>query len=117
MSATRRDTRRDYRHFPPEYGDLIRRFRDTGRAEIGPLPLAAARSACRDLYRYRMFLSAALDDDPGDDYARSLFDAFNVVILRIEPVAILGNDPSGTHLVHFTLNPIVAAARADVEEE
>lgn len=112
MSASaRRDTRRDYRHFPPEYADLVRRFRDTGRAEVGPLPLAQARSTVRDLYRFRMFLSAALDDDPGDDYARTLFNVFNSVVLRIEPVAIAGDDPAALHLVRFVLNPIVAAMR------
>lgn len=108
---TRRDTRRDYRHFPPEYADLVRDFRDTGRAEVGPLTLAHARSTVRDLYRFRMFLSAALDDDPGDTYARDLFDVFNSAVLRIEPVAVAGTDPNALHFVRFVLNPIVAAVR------
>lgn len=114
--STRRDTRRDYRHFPPAYADLVRRFRDTGRAEIGPLTLASARSTVRDLYRFRMFLSAALDDDPGDTYARDLFNIFNEVILRIEPVAIAGDDPTELYLVRFALNPVVAAMRQPTEE-
>lgn len=112
MSATRRDTRRDYRHFPPAYAELVRRFRDTGRAEVGPLTLASARSTVRDLYRFRMFLSAALDDDPSDSYARDLFNIFNEVILRIEPVAVAdAAQPDALHLVRFALNPVVAAIR------
>ena len=111
MSSPRRDTRRDYRHFPPAYADLVRRFRDEGRASVPGLTLASARSTVRDLYRFRMFLSAALDDDPGDDYARSLFNIFNEVILRIEPAG-----ETGTYTVRFSLNPVVAAMRQPAEE-
>jgi hypothetical protein len=112
MTATRRDTRQDYRHFPPAYADLVRRFRDTGRAEVGPLTQGSARSTVRDLYRFRMFLVAAMKDDPGDTYARDLFNIFNEVILRIEPVAVLQSpDDPCTHLVRFSLNPVVAAMR------
>ena len=117
MSATRRDTRTDYRHFPPAYAGLVQRFRDTGRAEVGPLTLAAARSTVRDLYRFRMFLVNAMKDDPDDDYARGLWNVFNEVSLRIEPVAVADpRQPDALHLVRFSLNPIVAAMRQDAKE-
>jgi hypothetical protein len=58
-----------------------------------------------------MFLSSALDDDPGDTYARDLFSIFNEVILRIEPAP---SQPLATppyYFVRFSLNPVVAAMR------
>ncbi len=112
MSATRRDTRRDYRHFPPAYAALVQRFAETGQASVPGLTLASARSTVRDLYRFRMFLSAALDDDSGDDYARRLFNIFNEVILRIEPA----DTEHDLHTIHFRLNPVVAAMRAVTQE-
>jgi hypothetical protein len=112
MSATTPGTRRDYRHFPSEYADMIRTFeRETRRPDyltspfrLGPFTAKAATASKRDLYRFRLYLSYALDDDPGDDYARSLFTVFNSVTLRTV------TEPDGTY-ISFEINPVVAAMR------
>lgn len=112
MTTPRADARHDYRRFPPEYADMIRAFeRETRRPDylvspfrLGPLPTRAATATKRDLYRFRMYLGQAMEDDPGDDYARALFGVFNSVTLRtIE-------EPAGTYIV-FEINPVVAAMR------
>lgn len=111
-SPPRPDSRRDYRHFPPEYADMIRAFeRDSRRADylvspfrIGPFTARIANSTKRDLYRYRMFLTQALDDDPGDDYARALFNTFNSVTLRTV------HADEGVY-ISFEINAVVAAMR------
>lgn len=108
--STRKGSRRDYRHFPEEYAHLVRAFGRDGRASLGPMTEREARNACRDLYRYKMFLSEACDADADDPYARELFDMFNAATLRVEPCAVADDDR--THLVAFVLNPIVAAVRA-----
>ena len=108
----RSDSRRDYRHFPPEYADMLRAFeRETRRPDyrqrpyrFGPLGKAEAAAAKRDLYRFRMYLTAALDADAGDDYARALFNIFNSVTLRTV-------EAEGAHWIVFDINPVVAAMR------
>lgn len=107
---SRSDSRRDYRHFPPEYAELVRQYDRTGRADIGPMSQKEARAAARDLYRFKMFLTAACDSDTDDPYARELLDAFTSASIHVEPVAT--HDPRGTHCVAFVMNPIVAAVRA-----
>lgn len=108
--AARSDSRRDYRHFPPEYAELVRQYGRTGRADIGPMSQKEARAAARDLYRFKMFLTAACDADNEDVYARELLDAFTSASIHVEPIAT--HDPRGTHCVAFVMNPIVAAVRA-----
>lgn len=110
-----RGTRRDYRHFPAEYADLVRKFHTTGRASIAPLTYKEARAATRDLYRWRMFLSAACDSDEDDPYARELFNMFSNVTLKIEPLAT--ECEHGTHCVVFHINPVVRAVRAAQAQE
>ena len=105
MSERRPDSRRDYRHFPPDYANALRAFERDGTFTIGPLDKKSAAGCKRDLYRFRMFLTAALDTDPGDDYARSLFDIFNTASLRTV------NHDDDTQSVVFELNPVVAAMR------
>ena len=102
--------RRDYRHFPASYGDLIHRFHDTGRASIGPISRKEAEVTRRDLYRFRTFLSAGVDADPSDAFARELLDKFSRVVLNIEPVATV--DPRGTHCLVLSLNPVTAFMEA-----
>lgn len=109
MSA--RGTRHDYRNFPREYADLVRKFHTTGTANIAPLTYKEARAATRDLYRWRMFLVAACDNEQDDDpYARELLAMFSDVTLKIEPLAT--ECEHGTHCVVFHMNPIVRAVRA-----
>lgn len=116
MSAPNPGTRRDYRHFPPEYADLLRKFARDGRADIGPMSEKEARASSRDLYRFRMFLASACDADEDDPYARELLDIFASVTLKVEPCA-LSDGPDTSHCVVFTLNPVVRAVRAMRERE
>src|SRR5690242_6442109 len=115
--SPRRDARRDYRHFPAEYTSLLLAFDRDGHADIGPLDERSARAAVRDLYRFKMFLSAGCDADPSDAHARELLTIFSRAVIRLEPVACLaaGEGDTRTHLISFTLNPIVAAVRAAAE--
>lgn len=107
--TARAGSRQDYRHFPPEYADLLRSFGRNGHANIGPMSEKEARASARDLYRFKMFLTRACDEDADDPYARELLAIFTDVTIRVEPVAT--HDPRGSHCVTFALNPIVAAVR------
>lgn len=98
--------RTHYRHFPPEYTTLVNVFGDSGSASVGPMTQKQANSSVRDLYRFRQYLSAAVDADPEDDHARSLLTTFNRATLRIEPAVLA--EAGRTHLVVLSCNPIVA---------
>lgn len=127
MSSVRRSgSRRDYRHFPSEYAELIQRFDRDGHASLPNLTKAEAQASVRDLYRFRMYLSEALDADSEDVYARALFNMFNSITLKVvgprcqRPAQCTdaGFGPKQCSLcsdtgysVNFTRNPIVAAVR------
>lgn len=106
-ARARPDARRDYRHFPPAYAEILHKFKGKGVASIGPCNEREAQAARRDLYRYKTFLSAALEADADDEQAHELYQIFNRVVLRIEPV----EDPTDgrTHRLTLYINPIVAA--------
>jgi hypothetical protein len=104
--TTAANARRDYRHFPAAYGELIHRFNDKGSASVGPMSKKEANVTRRDLYRFRTFLSAAVDADPSDAFARELLDIFSRVVLNIEPIATV--DPRGSHCIVLSLNPVTA---------
>jgi hypothetical protein len=103
----RRDSRRDYRHFPAAYTDLLHRAADAGSTSIGPMTQRDALASLRDLYRFKMFLSSGCDEDPDDAHCRALFNIANSLIMRVEPTAT--EQGALTHLIVLTLNPIVAA--------
>lgn len=104
MASPRLDRKTDYRHFPQAYSELLQRFADEGTARLGPMKYNAALGARRDLYRYRMFLINAVEDDPDDTFARELYDAARDVYMRVEG--------SGDEcFIVLELNPIVAAMR------
>lgn len=115
-TSARRDSRRDYRHFPAAYTELLERVRAEGKAALGPMPLRDAQAGARDLYRFKMFLTNGVDDDPDDAHCRHLLNIARDCTIRVEPVACLpGDDPVGdtlTHLISISLNPIVAAMAA-----
>lgn len=104
MASPRTDRKTDYRHFPAEYGDMFERFSRNGHVRLGPMPYSKANSSRRDLYRYRLFLINAVEEDPEDTFARELYDAARNVTMRIEGT---GNDC----FIVLELNPIVAAMR------
>lgn len=111
--TTRRDARRDYRHFPPEYSELLFRFDASGSAAIGPMSLRDAKHAVRDLYRFKMFLTSGADTDPDDEHCRDLLNIFATCILSVEPASVAsGPDNALTHIVVLRRNPVVAAVRA-----
>lgn len=123
-TRTRPDSRRDYRHFPQEYATLLHQFAARGHVSLGPLAHSDALAARRDLYRYRAFLSAALDEDPSDDNARELFAIFNRVVLRVESVEAVEVGFNGvvkslplTYQLTFNLNPLIAAMEAAARQE
>jgi hypothetical protein len=120
----KRNERSDYRHFPPEYVELLQRFDRTGSIRFGPMTERQANSMRREWYRYASFLRNA---DPTDDYARSLSAiAANMVwsvgrdhasqdkkvsILGM-PVIVRNTDPDADdYFLNAYLNPIVAAVR------
>lgn len=116
-TAPRRDSRRDYRHFPAAYTELLERVQSAGHASLGPMPLRDAQAGARDLYRFKMFLSSGADDNPEDAHCRRLLNIARDCTVRIEPVAILPGDPPSptlTHLISISLNPIVAAMQQKV---
>lgn len=106
MASPRSDRKTDYRHFPAEYGEMLQIFAEKGTYRIGPMPHTQALSSRRDLYRYRMFLINAVEDDPDDTFARELYDAARDVIMRVEGA---GN----RCFIVLELNPIVAAMRSE----
>lgn len=106
------NARRDYRHFPAEYTALLLAFERDGRASLGPMSRSDAATSRRDLYRFKTFLSHACDTSPDDAHARHLMEVFASCSIKLEPVATLPPNASHlTHLLNFTLNPIVAAVR------
>src|SRR4051812_22710731 len=104
MTSPRTDRKTDYRHFPAEYGDMFEQFAREGSVRLGPMPYAKANSSRRDLYRFRLFLINAVEEDPEDTFARDLYDAARNVTMRIEGA---GN----RCFIVLELNPIVAAMR------
>ncbi len=115
----RRDSRRDYRHFPPEYSALLVQFDREGRATVGPMSERDARAAIRDLYRFKMYLTDGVDQDPTDEHCRRLLTIASRAIMRIQPVAtVSGADGRhATHTVVLALNPIVASVRQQQESK
>jgi hypothetical protein len=109
MTSPRTDRKTDYRHFPAEYGDMFEQFARDGNVRLGPMPYAKANSSRRDLYRYRLFLINAVEEDPDDTFARELYDAARNVTMRIEGA---GN----RCFIVLELNPIVAAMRQPAAE-
>jgi hypothetical protein len=111
---------RDYRHFPPEYDELLRQFaRDGGTTLTFPLE-RDARHTARELYRYREALQSAADSEPENEHVRAMCEIFRDVIVRVFDVS---REPphvnSEAHLpsearwqVRLELNPVVAAMRA-----
>jgi hypothetical protein len=104
MASPRTDRKTDYRHFPAEYGDMFEQFARDGNVRLGPMTYAKANSSRRDLYRFRLFLINAVEEDPEDTFARDLYDAARNVTMRIEGA---GN----RCFIVLELNPIVAAMR------
>src|SRR3954468_3545539 len=109
MTSPRIDRKTDYRHFPAEYGDMFEQFARDGNVRLGPMPYAKANSSRRDLYRFRLFLINAVEEDPEDTFARDLYDAARNVTMRIEGA---GN----RCFIVLELNPIVAAMRQPFAE-
>lgn len=111
-AAARRDQRRDYRHFPPAYTELLERFEAGGQDTIhlGVMSKREAQGAVRDLYRFKMFILDAINEDPDDDHARRLSTIFSSVTLRVETLAEAKSDDA-THCVVVTLNPVAAALK------
>ncbi len=107
---SRQDTRPDYRHFPSEYSDLLYQYARDGQATLGPMPRNAALSARRDMYRFKMFLMHGIDADPEDAHCRALLAIAVRAVIHVEPVAT--EEPTGTHMLVVTTNPIVAAMQA-----
>lgn len=105
--------RRDYRHFPEAYSAALFKFSDTGGYALGPMSKGDCEAARRDLYRFKMMLTAAVDD--GDEYAGQLLDIFKRVVLKIEPCVV--PTPAGDFILTFALNPIVAAMEAAPRED
>jgi hypothetical protein len=104
MTSPRTDRKTDYRHFPAEYGDMFEQFARDGNVRLGPMTYAKANSSRRDLYRFRLFLINAVEEDPEDTFARDLYDAARNVTMRI--------DGTGSQcFIVLELNPIVAAMR------
>jgi hypothetical protein len=83
---------------------MFEQFARDGNVRLGPMPYAKANSSRRDLYRYRLFLINAVEEDPDDTFARELYDAARNVTMRIEGA---GN----RCFIVLELNPIVAAMR------
>jgi hypothetical protein len=102
---TRPDSRRDYRHFPREYTDILVRFEQTGRVVLTFNEAREAHAARRELYRFKTFVSAGVDDNSDDTHARWLLDVFNTVTMRLEQV-------DGQHALVLDSNPLVRAMRA-----
>lgn len=105
---------RDYRHFPPEYDELLRQFsRDGGTTLTFPLE-RDARHTARELYRYREALQAAADAEPENSHVQAMAAIFRDVIVRCFSVpsnqgtAVEATEP--WH-VRLELNPVVAAMR------
>jgi hypothetical protein len=109
MASPRTDRKTDYRHFPAEYGDMFEQFARDGNVRLGPMPYAKANSSRRDLYRFRLFLINAVEEDPEDTFARDLYDAARNVTMRIDGT---GNQC----FIVLELNPIVAAMRQPFAE-
>lgn len=111
---------RDYRHFPPEYDNLLRRFVTEGGTTL-TFPLERdARHTARELYRYREALQAAADTEPENEHVRDMCAIFRDIIVRVFDARL--SPPyvnSEAHLpsearwhVRLELNPVVAAMRA-----
>lgn len=106
---TRPDSRRDYRHFPREYTDLLVRFEQSGRVILTFSEARQAHAARRELYRFKTFVSAGVDDDSTDTHARWLLDVFNTVTMRLET---MHDGTSTCYGLVLDSNPLVRAMRA-----
>lgn len=118
----RRSERHDYRHFPPEYTELLTRFDHTGSIRFGPMTERRANAMRREWYRYTSFLRNAPTDD---DYARSLYAiAANMVwsvsldtVFMVEPPDSDIEGERDAYFLNAYLNPIVAAMRQTQSQE
>ena len=112
----RSNSRRDYRHFPAAYTQLLEQYEREGKSMRVSMPsLKAAKAAISDMNRFKMFLLAAVDNDK-DDYALELTNIFKNLSLRSHSEI---DADSGEE--HFYLlvdrNPLVAAIEAMQRDE
>lgn len=100
MPTRHRPERRiDYRHFPPSYTELIERFERTGSVRLGPM---THRDAVTTRHRLNRFFGYLRNADPGDDYARALYDIASTM------TSTLITDDNGDHWLVWSLDPVVA---------
>jgi hypothetical protein len=105
----RRNERTDYRHFPPEYVDLLQRFKSAGSIRFGPMSERQANAMRREWYRYASFLRNA---DPTDDYARDLSAIATNMVWSVGPQDV-DHPADDDYFLNAYLNPIVAAMRKE----
>src|SRR5438067_2542387 len=74
---------RDYRHFPPEYDELLRQFARDGGTTLAFPHERDARHTARELYRYREALQSAADAEPENEHVRAMCEIFRDVIVRV----------------------------------
>lgn len=116
---------KDYRHFPPEYDDLLRRFADEGGCTLSFAEERDARHTARDLYRYREALMLVADNEPENSHVQAMCSIFRNIIVRCfgapDPAkaarAALADNlpPVNQWHVSLELNPVVAAMRRAIE--
>jgi hypothetical protein len=111
----RRIERTDYRHFPPEYIDILQQFNRASTYRAGPMTHRQANAMRREWYHYVSYLRNA---DPADDYARELaMIAGNMVwVVEPDPVFIEGTCPDDAWFLRAYLNPLVAQQRRQEQQ-
>lgn len=116
---------KDYRHFPPEYDDLLRKFVAENGCALAFAAERDARHTARDLYRYREALQLASDAEPENSHVQAMCAIFRDIIVRCfaqfetdEEAARFGDNrpPTQRWHVRLELNPVVAAMRRTHQE-
>lgn len=100
-----------YHTFPREYATAFLAARDSP-VTLGPFASEKeAKTAARDLYRFRRAVQDGLSTDPADTYALTLHRASECVRLTVAPSL-----SDGTHASLFSVilspNPLIAAVRS-----
>jgi hypothetical protein len=102
----RKSARKDFKHFPVEYFELLERHRDGALARLGPMTRRQAQAGRMDLYRFFGFLRDAYKEDPT---ARIYSDIARSLTLTVEPAEpAYGRD---MYFIVLSTNPIVAAMK------
>ncbi len=110
---------KDYRHFPPEYDNLLCKFVAENGCTLTFAEERDARHTARDLYRYREALQSAADAEPENSHVQAMCTIFRDIIVRCFriPDATVASPADYEWHVRLELNPVVAVMRGTPRPE